>query len=608
MRSTEHSPSWGAIRLSVLLATVAALLLVPAAQAFANGNLIVSAGGAGSGEVNGVGGSPTHGEEEVFSGDYETSPPVECSYNGGTETTSGVCETPLNSTTTEGFEAGGFRVIPASGSEFTGYEFSENAFLNFCEFNPGNTSQEEEFAKKGFVPACFGGTFEGGGNIEFTAFFAPCSEGSVQGSCAGEPTEFPLTVHKTGAGTVTSSPAGIDCGEDLCSAEFEEGAEVTLTSTPETGSEFSGWSGSGCTGTGTCVVTMDEAKEVTATFVPTPRTLAVNEAGTGEGEVKCKFNGGSVGACTSPQPNGTAVELLAFAEAGSKFAGFSAGAGSASSCATSPCSFTIEANSSVTATFDLEPTPEFSLTVNTAGTGEGEVSCEVEGRPVEPCAAEYEEGTEVALVPEAETGSEFVKWSGDCTGTGACELTMDADKSVTATFDAEPTPEFKLTVAKAGTGQGSVTCNATSCAAEYPEGTEVTLAATAASGSTFTGWSGAGCSGTAGCKVTIEEDTAVTATFTATPKPEETCATNASLCPPPPPPPAETKCIVPKLAKKTLGQAKSALRAAHCALGKVTKPKKKGALVVKSSKPGAGTTLAAGAKVALKLGLKPKKK
>jgi hypothetical protein len=66
--------------------------------------------------------------------------------------------------------------------------------------------------------------------------------------------------------------------------------------------------------------------------------------------------------------------------------------------------------------------------------------------------------------------------------------------------------------------------------------------------------------------------------------------------------------VVPKLAKKTLGQAKSALKKAHCKLGKVTKPRKaKGALVVKSSSPGAGKKLAENAKVNVKLGPKPKK-
>jgi subtilisin family serine protease len=70
-------------------------------------------------------------------------------------------------------------------------------------------------------------------------------------------------------------------------------------------------------------------------------------------------------------------------------------------------------------------------------------------------------------------------------------------------------------------------------------------------------------------------------------------------------------CTVPKLAGKTLGQAKSALAAAGCALGSVTKPKpKKGQkppkLVVKSSSPGAGSSTTAA--VNLKLGPKPKRR
>jgi hypothetical protein len=75
--------------------------------------------------------------------------------------------------------------------------------------------------------------------------------------------------------------------------------------------------------------------------------------------------------------------------------------------------------------------------------------------------------------------------------------------------------------------------------------------------------------------------------------------------PPPPPPPLEEKCVVPKLANKSLGKAKSALKSAHCVLGKVTKPKQsKGPLVVRSSSPGVGKTPYADGKVDLKLGLK----
>lgn len=76
-----------------------------------------------------------------------------------------------------------------------------------------------------------------------------------------------LTVTKAGTGTgaVTSSPLGIDCGA-ACSASYNSGTSVTLTATPDAGFTFTGWSGGGCTGTGTCAVTMSAATSVTATF------------------------------------------------------------------------------------------------------------------------------------------------------------------------------------------------------------------------------------------------------------------------------------------------------------------------------------------------------
>jgi hypothetical protein len=77
-----------------------------------------------------------------------------------------------------------------------------------------------------------------------------------------------LTVRKAGpgAGTVTSSPAGINCGSG-CSALFFQSQPVTLTAHPARGSTFGGWSG-GCSGSGaTCQVTMSQARTVTARFV-----------------------------------------------------------------------------------------------------------------------------------------------------------------------------------------------------------------------------------------------------------------------------------------------------------------------------------------------------
>jgi uncharacterized repeat protein (TIGR02543 family) len=72
-----------------------------------------------------------------------------------------------------------------------------------------------------------------------------------------------LAVNKVGQGTVTSTPAGINCGT-TCSALFNQGTVVTLTAQPAAGWSFAGWSGA-CSGL-TCQVTMSQARMVTATF------------------------------------------------------------------------------------------------------------------------------------------------------------------------------------------------------------------------------------------------------------------------------------------------------------------------------------------------------
>jgi hypothetical protein len=73
-----------------------------------------------------------------------------------------------------------------------------------------------------------------------------------------------LTVSVTGNGTVSSSPAGIDCGA-TCAAQFALGSSVTLTGTPAADSAFVGWSGD-CAGAAACTVTMDGAKTAMAKF------------------------------------------------------------------------------------------------------------------------------------------------------------------------------------------------------------------------------------------------------------------------------------------------------------------------------------------------------
>jgi len=78
---------------------------------------------------------------------------------------------------------------------------------------------------------------------------------------------FTLTVTKAGSGsvTVTSSPAGINCGSD-CTKIYAINTAVTLTATPGPGASFKEWGGA-CSGTSTtCTVTMNTSKSVTATF------------------------------------------------------------------------------------------------------------------------------------------------------------------------------------------------------------------------------------------------------------------------------------------------------------------------------------------------------
>ncbi len=79
-----------------------------------------------------------------------------------------------------------------------------------------------------------------------------------------------LTVAKagTGTGTVISQPAGIQCGP-TCTANFTQGSAVTLTASPNAGSNFTGWSGA-CSGSAGCALSMDAAKSVTATFTLVP--------------------------------------------------------------------------------------------------------------------------------------------------------------------------------------------------------------------------------------------------------------------------------------------------------------------------------------------------
>ncbi|MEA1053456.1 DUF1566 domain-containing protein, partial [Lamprobacter modestohalophilus] len=91
------------------------------------------------------------------------------------------------------------------------------------------------------------------------------------------PLSLTVTLTGNGQGTVTSTPAGIDCGTD-CSEVYQAGTEVTLTATPAAGSEFGGWSEPSCGTATTCTFTVYGGKTITATFSATPGIGLYNPA------------------------------------------------------------------------------------------------------------------------------------------------------------------------------------------------------------------------------------------------------------------------------------------------------------------------------------------
>jgi Divergent InlB B-repeat domain/Collagen triple helix repeat (20 copies) len=467
-----------------LLTLAAALfLLIPVAQAAA-ATVTVTIDGTSTGKVSSEGGF-------FGAGIFEGEPIVNCS---GPPTT-GTCV----STMTEFSE---------------GEEFSFEGLFMKAIPDPGSTFVEWTVeAGENFIEGC-------GTNPECTIFnlLGEASDASAKATFeVGGPPEFPLNITKDGTGTGTVE-CEVNAGPaEACAAEYAEGTNVKLKATADAGSEFKGFSGD-CTGA-TCELTMSSAKSVTATFDDIPRTLGITENGSGTGAVECKVNGGSAEACAASYPNGTSLQLVATPDAGSEFAGYSAGTGSASSCSTSPCSFTIEADSTVTATFNLI---QRTLTINEGGGGSGSVECDTGSGP-EACAATYPDGTEVTAIATAESGSEFKQWSGECDNvTGdECEVTMDANKTIEAVFSLEGAST--LTLIKGGaSGGGTVvsTPSGINCGPscneetdEFAPSTVVTLQETPAAGRVFAGWIGCKHTGATTCQVTVNGETEVTAVF-----------------------------------------------------------------------------------------------
>jgi hypothetical protein len=380
---------------------------------------------------------------------------------------------------------------------------------------------------------------------------------TVQASFAASP--LPKYVVKvvagslgTGTGIVTGP--GIACTVSAasqngdCSEEFVQGAQLTLTATGTGGNNFVGW-GQACAGTSsTCTITVSQVATVEASFAPPPPkyvvTVVAGAAGTGTGTVTgpglaCTVSAASQsGDCSEELVQGTRLTLTATAAGGSTFAGW------AQACAgtVATCTITVSQAVTVGASFAAPP-PTYLVTVRAAAgnagsgtvTGAG-ISCAISGTSTTgDCSEDLVQGTQLTVTAAAAGGGSFLGWGGACASAGTvatCTITVSQAATVDASFAAPPPPKYVVTVVAGSlsTGTGTVTgpgiaCTVSAasqsgdCSEQVTQGTQLTLTAAGAGGSTFAGWAQA-CAGTAAtCTITVSQAVTVGASFAAPPPP-----------------------------------------------------------------------------------------
>jgi len=263
---------------------------------------------------------------------------------------------------------------------------------------------------------------------------AGCDTGTV--TITVRPVAITVSITKAGdgGGTVSSVPEGIDCGL-VCSAGFTGEFPIQLFAEADEGSVFSGWSGDADCADGR--LTPNANKSCIATFElegPPPVgevTVSVAISGTGTGTVTSSPAGIDCGVvCSAVFDAFTRVELNAVADPSSEFVGW----GGTGDCLDGQLN--TDRNQSCIAFFDALPTETFTLTVVKLGTGNGTVVSSPSGISCGgDCSEGYVPGTAVRLSTRPDSGSTFLGWGGDCSGTSFfTDVILDADKTCTATY------------------------------------------------------------------------------------------------------------------------------------------------------------------------------
>ena len=438
-------------RTTILLAALAALMLVPAAQAMATpSTLKVNIEGSGAGEVN----SGLLGFYGTAFPEFEGNPTIECTYSspGPAE---GECN---NEFLVVGEAEGmGLRYKPAEGSEFAGITLSGAHDTTEGEGGGTCSSGAETAGEEGYEGF---GAMEPGERICILSPDEPEEGKEVEATITfnAEASTQPLTLLiNEGEGTVVSSPAGIECtgpkGEE-CTSEFAEGEEVTLTASPAAGYRFNTWGKcAGGTNGRQCTVTIgSEPKEVRARFEPVYDLTVSRAAGSEWGSVHavpigtiCLYRCSSV---TDHFAVGEEITLTPGNVYGkTHFQEFENGTGDAAVCnGETSCTFTVtETDSSVEALFVSDP--KYTLSLEKAGGGEGAIRanpgaaiCE---RLCTEASGELWSGTEVTVSWELAPGTDSIEFSGeagDCPAsseetTGTCHIEMDEEHTVVATLE-----------------------------------------------------------------------------------------------------------------------------------------------------------------------------
>jgi VCBS repeat-containing protein len=243
--------------------------------------------------------------------------------------------------------------------------------------------------------------------------------------------EVAVVLTGTGSGRVTSSPAGIDCG-DTCTASFP-GGPVTLTPEAAPGSAFFGFSGDADCTDGSLAAGADTTCVARFDLVAVTATLTVSLAGTGSGSVLSDPAGVACpGDCAADYAVPTRVELFATADPGSTLVGWTGDADCLDGF--------VEVRGAIgcTAVFDLLPPPPASFTLHLDFLGGGIAT--VTSNPAgvlceEDCSVSIPQGQTLVLFVRPMEGT-FVAWGGDCAGSDvSTTVTMNADKTCTVTVD-----------------------------------------------------------------------------------------------------------------------------------------------------------------------------